>query len=90
MGFLEGWVQFPINFNSDIRDSFDHEYSLDHSSLSLEDLENIYTDINHLAGTEFEYSSGNPLKYDLKSKKPSRVSEKENENSEVKDDDERY
>ena len=79
-----------VNFNSDIRDSFDQEYSLDHSSLSLEDLENIYTDINHLAGTEFEYSSGNPLKYDLKSKKPSRVSEKENENSEVNDDYERY
>ena len=47
------------NFNIEIDQSFNYEYDLDYSKLSLKDLEKIYEGVNHLAGTKFIFKDNN-------------------------------
>ncbi len=59
-----------MKFDSEIDESFEHEYDLDTKALTLDDLEKIYNHANHLAGTEFSYSSSILGGANLKSKTP--------------------
>lgn len=63
-----------MNFDSDIVQSFDNEYSLDYENLTLSDLEKIYKDTSHLAGKEFEYHKGKFFGDSISSGIPNKVS----------------
>ncbi len=63
-----------MNFDSDIVQSFDNEYSLDYENLTLSGLEKIYNDTSHLAGKEFEYHKGKFFGDSISSGIPNKVS----------------
>lgn len=66
------------NFDKDILNSFKYEYLLDHhyENLSIDNLQVICDDINHLAGTKVEYVVDNDtLNPDLKTHTPSKKSD---------------
>lgn len=70
------------NFDKDILNTFKDEYLLDHhyESLSIDDLQTICDNINHLAGTKVEYVVDNDtLNPDLKTYTPSKKSDTKKE-----------